>query len=129
MISLLVTAHELEDRIEKSLAAQGLSFAKLNVLTRMVEAGEPLQLSQIAARLNCVRSNITQLVDRLEGDGLVRREADPADRRSIRAVLSAEGRKRQESGSAEVQRVIAEFTSGLPDSDRHSLGRLLSLLR
>ena len=30
---------------------------------------EPLPLSQLAERCSCVRSNITQLVDRLEADG------------------------------------------------------------
>ena len=129
MISLLVTAHALEERIEKTLAVHGLSFAKLNVLTLMVDAGRPLQLSEVAARLNCVRSNVTQLVDRLEADGLVRREPDPTDRRSIRAVLSAEGKKRQALGSAEYQRILGEFTRSLPESDRHALGRVLALLK
>jgi len=40
-----------------------------------------------------VKSNVTQLVDRLEADGLVERTADPNDRRSRIAVLTAAGRK------------------------------------
>jgi DNA-binding MarR family transcriptional regulator len=129
MLSLLVAAHALEDRIEKSLGNLGLSLAKLNVLSRMIEADEPLALSAIAARLNCVRSNVTQLVDRLESEGLVKREADPADRRSIRAVLTTEGRKRQAAGAAELQRLASDFTRALPATERDVLGRTLSLLR
>src|SRR5688500_13415512 len=88
MFSLLSAAHALEDRLESALAQTGLSMPKLSVLTHLVEAGEPQTLSSLAERLSCVRSNVTQLVDRLEADGLVRRVADPSDRRSIRAVLT-----------------------------------------
>jgi len=129
MLSLLMSARALEDRIEKSLDSLGLSLAKVNVLNRMAEAGEPLSLSEIAARLNCVRSNVTQLVDRLEADGFVRREADPGDRRSIRAVLTAAGRERQEKGAAELSRVTNEFSSALAVEDRAALERALLLLK
>jgi DNA-binding MarR family transcriptional regulator len=40
-----------------------------------------------------VKSNITQLVDRLEGDGLVERQPDPNDRRARLATLTPAGRK------------------------------------
>jgi DNA-binding MarR family transcriptional regulator len=36
----------------------------------------------------CVRSNITQLIDRMQAEGLVRRIPDPQDRRSVRAALT-----------------------------------------
>jgi DNA-binding MarR family transcriptional regulator len=56
-------------------------------------------LSQLADRLACVKSNITQLVDRLEADGLVERKSDPRDRRTRLAVLTAAGRKAVAEGS------------------------------
>ena len=126
MWALLVAAHSLEDKIESSLSGLGLSLAKLNVLSRMVEAGEPLSLGEIAARLHCVRSNVTQLVDRLESDGLVRRDAHPGDRRSIRAVLTAEGRERQSRGAAELARVNSAFDVRLTNEARAALTKALS---
>lgn len=89
---LLHTAHEIEDQLEAELAPLGLSLAKVGVLHLLVEAGEPVALSDLAARNSCVRSNITQLVDRLETDGLVRRVGDPDDRRVRRAELTTAGR-------------------------------------
>lgn len=89
---LLHTAHEIEDQLEAELAPLGLSLAKVGVLQLLVEAGEPVALSDLAARNSCVRSNITQLVDRLETDGLVRRVGDPDDRRVRRAELTTAGR-------------------------------------
>ena len=91
MYALLGAAHRLEDRIEQRLSPVGLSASKLSVLTQLVQADDPLPLSELAARLSCVRSNMTQLVDRLEADGLVRRLDDPADRRSVLAAVTPLG--------------------------------------
>src|SRR5437016_13107156 len=85
VFSLLHAAHVLEDKLENALATVGLSSAKYSVLHELVGAKTALPLSELAARLSCVRSNMTQLVDRLEAEGLVRRVQDPADRRSVRA--------------------------------------------
>src|SRR5215831_15229814 len=70
--AILQTAHALEARLETALGEAGLSGAKFSVLSELVRSGEPLALSELASRLACVRSNMTQLVDRLEADGLVR---------------------------------------------------------
>ncbi len=128
MFSLLGAAHALEDRIEQQLGQVGLSMSKLGVLTQLVEAGEPLALSELAARLSCVRSNMTQLVDRLEADGLVRRVDDPADRRSVLAAVTRLGEERQVAGAHELAKVREEFTAALPVADRVALARALAAL-
>src|SRR5438445_7145372 len=88
VLSLLGTASAVEARLEAALRPLGLSLAKAGVLMFLAEAPEPLLLSELAEHEGCVRSNITQLVDRLERDGLVRRRADTGDGRHIRAVLT-----------------------------------------
>jgi DNA-binding MarR family transcriptional regulator len=128
MLSLLHAAHALEARIEAALETVDLSLPKLNVLTQLVLAGEPLPLSDLAARMACVRSNITQLVDRLEADGLVKREDDPSDRRSIRAALTPLGRERQRSGEKQLDALQAAFAGTLSDADRAALTRAFATL-
>lgn len=100
--------------LESKLAACGLSGPKLMALQRLVEAGDSLPLGQLAERLSCVKSNVTQLVDRLEADGYVSREADPNDRRSKLAVITAEGRKAYAEGikvqEAVEQELFAKFS-------------------
>jgi DNA-binding MarR family transcriptional regulator len=128
MFSLLGAAAGLEARLESALAPLDLSLAKLGVLTNLVEAGEPLPLSELAACRKCVRSNMTQLVDRLEAEGLVRRVDDPNDRRIVRAELTAQGRGRQAEGARELKRVQAEFTAQLAQVDRAALKRALGVL-
>lgn len=98
LFQILDAAEELEERLEAGFAKVGLSGAKASVLYALGEAAEPLSLSEVAAENCCVRSNITQLVDRLEADGLVRRVNDADDRRIRRAALTVAGRKAYEDG-------------------------------
>jgi DNA-binding MarR family transcriptional regulator len=98
LFAVLHTSSVLESRVEAKLSEIGLSLAKLAALHRLSEVGESLPLGQLAERLSCVKSNVTQLVDRLEADGLVARAADPNDRRSRLAVLTDAGRSAYEKG-------------------------------
>ena len=129
VISLIWAAHSVQESLEQALQRHSLSIAKLNVLSRLAESGEPLSLSELASRLNCVRSNVTQLVDRLEAEGMVRREADPLDRRSIRAVLTASGRARQRVGAQELESAESRVGGLLAQHDRAALQRALEALR
>src|SRR5215471_8760249 len=99
MSSLLHAASSVESFVESKLSSVGLSIPKLAALNRLVEAGDSLPLGQLAERLACVKSNVTQLVDRLEADGLVMRAADPNDRRSRLAVLTESGKSAYARGT------------------------------
>jgi DNA-binding MarR family transcriptional regulator len=116
------------DRLETVLEPLGLSLAKFGALSKLVAAQEPLPLSTLAERCACVRSNITQLVDRLEADGLVGRSDDPHDRRSIRAELTDEGRRRQAAGARAVEKAEREILADLPKARQDSLIELLRSL-
>ena len=126
MWSLLQAAGAVEDRLEQALAGVGLSGAKLAALTQLVEADEPISLSELAAQCACVRSNITQLVDRLEAEKLVRRIDDPKDRRSLRAVITPLGRERQAAGAKKVEVVRKQLAAALKAIDGEALQRALS---
>lgn len=128
MFALLEAAHALQGRMEEACTGVGLSSARYGVLDQLVGAGEPLLLSELADRLRCVRSNMTQLVDRLEADGLVRRLADPNDRRCVRAELTSRGRERYADGAEQLRRVQDDFTARLSEAERAALLRTLSSL-
>src|SRR3954471_8791098 len=99
LFAVLHASGVLESRVESRLSDVGLSVAKLAALHHLSAAGESLPLGQLAERLSCVKSNGTQLVDRLEADGLVNRTADPNDRRSRLAMLTDAGRTAYSKGS------------------------------
>src|SRR6266436_842429 len=113
MFTLLGAASSIHDFIESRLSTVGLSIPRLAALQRLVDAGGSLPLGQLADRLACVKSNVTQLVDRLEADGLVTRAPDPNDRRSRLAVITDAGRKAYAEGSQLQQDAERQLFAGL----------------
>jgi len=130
LFSFLSAADVVEARLEAALSPTGLSLAKLAVLHFLADAKEALPLSDLAARQHCVRSNITQLMDRLEKDGLVRRRADPDDRRSVLAELTPAGEQAHAKGVralADAQRAIVKaLKAGEATSLQNALAALTS---
>jgi len=129
MGSLMQAAHAVEAQLEAALAQVELSGARLAALTHLVEAGEPVPLGELAEQCACVRSNITQLVDRLEADQLVQRVDDPADRRSLRAQITPLGRERQAAGARKVAEVRRKLARALGAIDAAALRRALAGLQ
>lgn len=119
----------VESRLEAALEPMGLSLAKFGLLSRLAAAGEPVPLGTLAEQASCVRSNITQLVDRLEADHLVLRAPDPRDRRSIRAELTEAGRERHAAAARVLHEAEATAFSGLPEDQRDVFVGMLRALR
>ena len=128
LFSLLHTAGTAQAYVESKLDAVGLSLAKLAALIALREAGESLPLSQLAGRLSCVKSNVTQLVDRLEADGLVTREPDPSDRRSRLAVITTAGRQAYEKGAGIHRDTERQLFGALTDDDAARLADIFEKL-
>lgn len=126
---LLDAARAVETRAEGALAEAGLSLAKLGALRHLVLAAEPLTLSHLAERHCCGKSNVTQLVDRLEADGFVARVADPDDRRTIRATVTASGRAAYERANALLAEHERALDARLGAVSRAELARQLRALR
>jgi DNA-binding MarR family transcriptional regulator len=69
-----------------------LSLGSYVVLVHLSEApARALRMTDLADRIVLSRSGLTRLVDRMEREGLVRRESCPSDLRGTNAVLTAEG--------------------------------------
>jgi DNA-binding MarR family transcriptional regulator len=115
--ALIHAGHRVEARLEEALAGVKLSGAKHAALSVLVTQDEPISLSELAEKLTCVRSNITQLVDRLEADGLVKRTDDPADRRGVRAETTRLGRERHAAGAKVVNMVLKDVAKELATVD------------
>ena len=129
LCALLHTAAAVQAYAEGKLAAIGLSLAKLQALAAVWAAGDALPMARLAERLSRARSNITQLVDRLETDGLMTRVADPHDRRSRLAVLTAAGRTACEEGVRIQEQTERELLAGVDADEAHRLQALLETLR
>ena len=79
------------NRIAGVLGATQQQWAVLGILADAGANGIPL--SELGKDLDVTKGNITGLIDRMERDGLAKRKDDPKDRRVIRAIITAKGRK------------------------------------
>lgn len=70
----------------------GVAPAQGIALHMIANAGD-LGIRRIAELMGVSRSAVTQFVDSLVGAGLLTRETDPGDRRSVRLSLTGEGRR------------------------------------
>ncbi len=129
MFALLEAARNVQGKVEAALDSVGLSPAKYQALDALVKAGQPLALSELAGCLNCVRSNITQLADRLEADGLMERVDDPNDRRAIRALITPLGTEKHGAGAKVIRSLKEEFASSMSPADGEAFLRVLTALR
>ncbi len=129
LFAVLHASSVLESRAEARLSDVGLSLAKLAALRCLTQAGESIPLGQLAERLSCVKSNVTQLVDRLEADGLVNRTSDPNDRRSRLAVLTESGRAAYSKGSEIQMQAEREMFGVLTPAESDTLHQLLGKLQ
>jgi DNA-binding MarR family transcriptional regulator len=128
LIAVLEAADELQQRLEEALVAVGLSVSKFDALEQLIQAGDPLTLGSLAGRLQCVRSNVTQLVDRLEAEGLVQRGSCSEDRRAVRAKVTPLGHERHAEGLRAIRTVQQQLADRLDATQRAQLTSLLATL-
>ncbi len=88
---LACTSWRLRRAARTELEPLGLTFAQARALRLLARAGGPVRIGALAARLEVVPRSATTMVDALEAAGLVSRQADPADRRSVLVGLTAAG--------------------------------------
>jgi DNA-binding MarR family transcriptional regulator len=71
----------------------GVTLPQFDLMAQLHREPEGLRLGELSARMMVTNGNITGLVSRLEGEGLVRRRQVPEDRRAAVVVLTAAGER------------------------------------
>jgi MarR family 2-MHQ and catechol resistance regulon transcriptional repressor len=85
----------LTNRFAAQFEEHRLSAVEFEVLMRLARSpGHRLRMTDLAGQTSLSTSGVTRVVDRMDRDGLVRREACPSDRRSSYAVITTAGRER-----------------------------------
>ncbi len=80
--------------LDGALRPLGLTFSRYEALVLLTFSSEgALPLSKIGERLQVHATSVTNVVDRLEASGFVRREPNPRDGRGTLAVLTPAGRE------------------------------------
>jgi DNA-binding MarR family transcriptional regulator len=110
-------------RITRNLEADlliehDLALASYDVLFQLSEApGGRLRMNDLAERVLLSRSGLTRLIDRLQRDGLVQREACASDARGLFAVLTSAGRARLDDATPTYLRSVRTHFLDLLDDD------------
>lgn len=107
-----------------------LALGSYEVLMHLGEApGGRLRMNDLADRVLLSRSGLTRLVDRLQREGLVRRESCVSDARGLYAVLTPAGRSRLDAATPTYLRGVRDhMLSRLDEDDLRTFGRLLDKL-
>jgi DNA-binding MarR family transcriptional regulator len=113
-LSIARTAAILETHLAEALKPHGLTPTQYNVLRILRGAGaDGLCRYEVDDRLVTPGPDVTRLLDRLEGAGLVERKRDPADRRQVKARITPRGLS-----------LLADLDEALLAIHRHQLGHL-----
>lgn len=119
----------LNDEVNRVMARHDLTFARYEVLTWLATDPESsLTLSWISKTLRIPPATVTNVIDRLEQDKLVRRVPHPSDARTTLAVITPRGRKAASSATDDLNTSVYEQI-GLSTEQRIQLTDLLAELR
>lgn len=116
-------------RADAVLRPLGLSFSRYEVLMVLLFTKRgSLPLGKLGVRLQVHPTSITNAVDRLEGQGLLKRTAHPSDRRATLAEITQAGRELATLATERLNRALFE-DPGLDAEAVETLVELLARLR
>jgi MarR family transcriptional regulator, negative regulator of the multidrug operon emrRAB len=117
----LLGAHALvvSDRMRE---AAGMELSSAAVLTALQTFADGASIDALRRVLGLSHSGGVRIVKRLEAEGLVTREPDPADRRAVRLHLTEEGEREAR------QAALTPLLAGLGEREGAALERLLERL-
>jgi DNA-binding MarR family transcriptional regulator len=119
----------LNDQVATVMRSHDLTFARYEVLTWLATDPESsLTLSWISKTLRIPPATVTDIIDRLEDDKLVRRVPHPSDARTTLAVITPRGQKAATDATRDLNSIVYEQI-GLSERQRSQLVDLLAELR
>lgn len=125
---MLDTGRRIMMYLDSELQEAGISGVKLFVLMNLIDNTGPMSISQIAEFMRSGKSNATQIVDRLEADGLVQRIRNPQDRRGVVIEVTDEGKRRLNEGLEVRNRVAQELMGHISEDEMNRMIEQLEML-
>jgi DNA-binding MarR family transcriptional regulator len=130
VFTAILRSHQLlADEVARVMRRHDLTFARYEVLTWLATDPESsLTLSWISKTLRIPPATVTNIIDRLEQDALVRRVPHPSDARTTLAVITPAGRRAVTAAVEDLNATVYERI-GLTEPQRDQLIDLLAKLR
>jgi DNA-binding MarR family transcriptional regulator len=112
----LLKAHGLLLREVRRLVPPGLTLPQFDVLAQLDRRPEGMTPKELTRALLVTAGNVTGIVERLVGRGLVSRKPVPGDRRTMRIVLTPEGRRAMADALPRHRQDLARLLATVPPS-------------
>ena len=126
-VKLMRASRAVTARIEPRLLASGLTMTQFGVLEAILHKG-PLSHRDLGRKVLSSAGNLTDVIDKLEARGLVRRVRGCTDRRQVRVELTCAGQAMIACLFPCHANDIAQAMAGLDPCDLEVLGRMLRRL-
>ncbi|MFB0617777.1 MarR family winged helix-turn-helix transcriptional regulator [Streptomyces sp. AGS-58] len=121
----------MTEHVDRALIrAHNLPVSWFEVMLWLASSPEPVPASVLGNSTMLSRSQVSRVVDALQGRGLVARTPSARDARSVEVSLTAEGRRVFEQADATRREVLAPvFTDLLDEHDIEALGTVWRKLK
>jgi MarR family transcriptional regulator for hemolysin len=104
--------------VDKALRPMGVTRSQWWVLANLSRHnGDGMMQTELAKVMDVGKVTLGGLIDRLETSGLLKRLADPSDRRAKRVVMTPRGTKLLADIQGTAARVNAQIMNGIPRND------------
>jgi DNA-binding MarR family transcriptional regulator len=124
--SLLSVAAQIEPELEEALAEHRLTRPSFQVLSALRDAeGEALTQRDLMSSVRRTSGTVSVRLARLERAGLVTREPDAEDRRTVTVTLTERGREWIEAARPAYDDAAKRLAAGLPDGTQASFAESL----
>lgn len=118
-LPMVVAMHRLLRGLRRDGGGTSVPPTQLIVLAVLREHG-PLRIGELAHRIPCSQPTATTVVAAMVGEGLVRRNPDPVDRRATEVVATEEGLALLRSVAVGEAERLAELLAGLSTAERET---------
>ncbi|AUX40887.1 MarR family transcriptional regulator [Sorangium cellulosum] len=129
IVEMIIYLYTESRRLTKGMASGfGLTGPQLTIL-KLLESFQDLSLSTLSERIRAQNSTVTGIVDRMEREGLVRRERSKSDRRVVHIRLSDKGARLAREIQVEPMEIFRGALLSLSPTDLRDLLRILTKLQ
>ncbi|MFC5478732.1 MarR family winged helix-turn-helix transcriptional regulator [Massilia suwonensis] len=120
----------IETEIRTRLRTEfGITLPRFDLMAQLDRHPEGLRMGELSKRMMVTSANVTGIVNLLEQEDLVARDAVPGDGRAYSVRLTPAGRRSFKRMAARHEAWIIELMSGLQEDERAALMATLSTLK
>ncbi len=129
-LRLLTCTQLIERQVRSRLREQfATTLPRFDLMAQLARHPEGLKMNELSRLLMVTGGNVTAIVDQLEGEGLVERLDEPADRRAFRIHLTRAGERSFAEMARAHEEWIVELCAGMTRREQDELLRLLAKVK